>query len=47
MRTCKWLIIMVRLRPLSRVVGPLPNGMWATNMPVDRDESWTQIHDHF
>ena len=24
----KWLITMVRFRPLSRVVGPLPNGLF-------------------
>ena len=24
--TCKWLITMVSFRPLSRIVGPLPNG---------------------
>ena len=40
MRTCKWLRITVRFRPLSRVVEPLSNGIWATNMPVDKDESW-------
>ena len=27
-RTCKWLITMVSFRPLSRVVGPLPNGLF-------------------
>ena len=26
-RTCKWLITMVSFCPLSRVVGPLPNGL--------------------
>ena len=25
--TCKWLITMVIVSPLSRVVGPLPNGL--------------------
>ena len=27
-RTCKWLVTMVIVSPLSRIVGPVPNGLF-------------------